>query len=291
MCIAGGYMKITTDTVKKLINTQFPEYQDLDIKMVNKSGHDNRTFHLGSNMLVRLPSAACYQPQVIKEGKWLKYLSQNLSLPITTQVALGQPSSLYPFYWSINNYIDGKPLNQVTEICQNRLARDLAKFLSEFQSIDPTGGPKPGAHNFERGGSLKFYEQQTLDHLLLLKDHLPCDKLKVIWDTAVSSSYQKDPVWVHGDIAAGNLLTDGSKLSAVIDFGILAVGDPACDYVMAWTYFEPEAREIFLDQIDSETIKRAKGWALWKALITVNDQDSEVSNLAKRTINQLLLEK
>ena len=60
------------------------------------------------------------------------------------------------------------------------------------------------------------------------------------------------------------------QLSAVIDFGQLAVGDPACDLVIAWTLFSGESRVAFCDilSLGADTWVRAKGWALWKALIT-----------------------
>ncbi len=52
------------------------------VKMINQpvknSGHDNRTFHLGDDMSVRLPSAKAYVPQVEKEHSWLPKLSKKL---------------------------------------------------------------------------------------------------------------------------------------------------------------------------------------------------------------------
>jgi aminoglycoside phosphotransferase (APT) family kinase protein len=55
----------------------------------------------------------------------------------------------------------------------------------------------------------------------------------------------------------------------VIDFGQLAVGDPACDLTIAWTWFEGASRAEFLarSRLDRDTWDRARGWALWKALL------------------------
>lgn len=77
--------QIDTGLVKRLIREQFPEWAHLEVKPVKFSGHDNRTFHLGDKMSVRLPSDAAYAPQVEKENKWLPILSKELSLPISTQ--------------------------------------------------------------------------------------------------------------------------------------------------------------------------------------------------------------
>jgi aminoglycoside phosphotransferase (APT) family kinase protein len=75
---------------------------------------------------------------------------------------------------------------------------------------------------------------------------------------------------VHGDITNSNLLVMNGRLSAVLDFGCSAVGDPACDLAIAWTYFEGESRRAFRDALtlDEGTWARGRGWALWKALIT-----------------------
>ncbi|MBN9442941.1 phosphotransferase, partial [Bosea sp. (in: a-proteobacteria)] len=92
-----------------------------------------------------------------------------------------------------------------------------------------------------------------------------------VWAAALSSEWRSRPLWVHGDMALGNLLVRGGELCAVIDFGGLAVGDPACDLVMAWTEFSGDSRTMFRTRLpfDDDTWKRARGWALWKALITI----------------------
>ena len=76
-------------------------------------------------------------------------------------------------------------------------------------------------------------------------------------------------VWFHGDVAAGNLLINEGELSAVIDFGGLAVGDPACDMVIAWTFLEQSSRRAFRERLNvSDAVwNRGRGWALWKAMI------------------------
>ena len=67
----------------------------------------------------------------------------------------------------------------------------------------------------------------------------------------------------------GNLLLNDGRLSAVIDFGQVAVGDPACDLAIAWTLLDGESRTVFRSALglDSATWHRGRAWALWKALI------------------------
>lgn len=88
-------------------------------------------------------------------------------------------------------------------------------------------------------------------------------------------------------------LSEGSKLSAVIDFGGAAVGDPACDLVIAWTYLSGKTRGIFISEMnmDPDTWLRARAWALWKAtfeLCQITDKTSSEALLQKRIIDEVM---
>lgn len=228
--------QIHTDLAKRLIGEQFPEWAHLEVKPVKLSGHDNRTFHLGDEMSVRLPSDAAYAPQVEKENKWLPILSKELSLPISAPVAKGNPTEEYPLPWSINKWIEGDTVTKQNVRDLNEFAADLGSFLVELQAIDASNGPVAGAHNFYRGGLISIYDEEARGAIENNKDVFDETVLKHLWNLALQSTWESKPVWVHGDVAPGNLLVKDGKLCAVIDFGILGVGDPACDAAMAWTF-------------------------------------------------------
>lgn len=285
-------MNLTIETAKKLIREQFPIWQELEIQPVAKSGHDNRTFHLGEELSIRLPSGAAYAGHVQKENIWLPKLQSQLSMKISVPVAMGTATDDYPFPWSVNAWIVGETVSLKTVTDFNQLAKDIAGFLKELQAIDSTGGPLAGEQNFYRGGDLAVYHEETLRALENLEKVFPTEKLKEIWNRALASHWDSSPIWVHGDVEVGNLLVREGKLVAVIDFGILSIGDPASDYVMAWTFFEKEGRKAFKEALscDEETWQRSQGWALWKALISYQKEqsESEQSLWAKRTIKELL---
>lgn len=283
-------MNIAIDIVKKLIKEQFPKWEELEIRPVEKSGHDNRTFHLGDTMTVRLPSGKDYAAQVAKESQWLPYLQEYLDYPISKPIATGKPAEYYPFPWSINVWLNGETLLEDKEVDKKILALELAKALKKLQAIDCSKGPEGGLHNFYRGCDLKVWNESALEALHHLKETLPTNQLLDIWNRCISSIYQEKAVWVHGDIAPGNILCRNHHFYGLIDFGVLGKGDPACEYAMAWTYFDKVSRNIFLSGLPDDMIDRAKGWALWKALITYNDVNVDFKENAHLTIWEILSE-
>lgn len=279
---------IDTQLVRELISAQFPEWKDLEIRPVIQSGHDNRTFHLGEKMTVRLPSGDDYVAQIEKETKWLPILAKNLSLPISSPIALGTPSNNYPFPWSINRYIEGETVSERNVPDKKRLAGEISGFLRELQRINTEGAPVAGKHNFYRGANPAVYHNQVEKALQERKKDVPVQKIRAVWERAVASEWGKPPVWIHGDIAPGNLLVKDGRLCGVIDFGIMGIGDPACDYAMAWTFFDGDSRKCFLQGLDPGTVDRARGWALWKALITYHESEPRISDNAKFTLSAIL---
>ena len=133
--------------------------------------------------------------------------------------------------------------------------------------MDASDGPPAGAHNFHRGGSLSVYDGEAKASAVRLADEVDQALAMEIWQLALSSHWRKQGVWVHGDIAEGNLLVKDGRLSAVIDFGSSGVGDPSSDLILAWNVLDAESRAVFrraLD-LDEATWQRGRGWALWKA--------------------------
>lgn len=282
--------EITTSLVESLISEQFPEWHQLEITPVKNGGWDNRTFHLGNDMSVRLPSAAGYAAQVLKEQTWLPVLSKKIGVAIPFPIAMGQPNDAYPWQWSVYQWIHGESINNHQgNLDLEKIAVALARFLTELQAIDVTNGPKAGLHNYFRGGHPSVYGSEALKSIDVHLSGQEKGQALTIWENAVTSEWSKPDVWVHGDVSSGNLLLNQQgELTAVIDFGCLGVGDPACDLIIAWTLFDHHAREIFKKglMLDDATWHRAKGWTLWKCL-----QDSgPESKIRAKVLENLLVD-
>jgi aminoglycoside phosphotransferase (APT) family kinase protein len=287
--------QIDAPLVRRLIAAQFPEWAGLPIRPVAAGGWDNRTFHLGDDMSVRLPSASAYALAVDKEHRWLPVLAPRLPLPIPVPVAKGEPAEGYPYRWSVYRWIDGEPAAADGIKDLSDFAADLAGFLVALGRVDPTGGPAPGQHNWFRGGPLRKYDEETRDAIDALRGHIPGDVAWEIWQTALRATWDGRPVWFHGDIASGNLLLRHGVLGAVIDFGTSGVGDPSCDLAIAWTLLSGPSREAFRTGLSADpgTWARGRGWALWKALITYagsRQTDPAKAAEAKHVLDQIFAE-
>ncbi len=197
---------------------------------------------------------------------------------------MGSPDEGFPHPWSIYRWIDGNQAGGAQIPNVTELAGDLAGFLGALYAIDASDGPIPGKHNFFRGGSLDTYDAEVRASLGLLAGEVDAKAAAATWDAALTGSWDDPPVWVHGDVAPSNLLILDGRLRAVIDFGCTAVGDPACDLVIAWTYFEGESREVFRRSLpfDDATWARGRGWALWKSLITLVEDRQAPAGAAHR---------
>jgi aminoglycoside phosphotransferase (APT) family kinase protein len=291
--MAAEHPEIDVLLVSQLIASQFPQWTHLPIKPVELSGWDNRTFHLGPDMSVRLPSAEGYVAQVEKEHRWLPKLASHLPLPIPVPLAKGAPGHGFPYPWSVYRWLEGEnaTLERIADLSQ--FAISLAEYLLALQRIDSVDGPPAGEHNFFRGGPLNVYDAETRETIQELAGEVDTDAATRVWDAALETTWQGAPVWVHGDVAVGNLLVRDGRLNAVIDFGCCAIGDPACDLVMAWTFFSGKSREAFKATLDLDraTWARARGWALWKTLSTLAghiDTNLTKATEARRVIAEVL---
>jgi aminoglycoside phosphotransferase (APT) family kinase protein len=260
--------EIDAELVRRLVAVQFPRWADLPVRPVARQGWDNRTFRLGEALSVRLPSARHYEAAIEKEQRWLPRLASHLPLPIPAPVEVGAPGEEYPWRWSVGSWLAGETADVATIADRTRFAADLAAFLAALHRIDASTGPPAGRHSFWRGGPLATYDAETRAALTKVGDRID-NAAADVWDAALAAACDGPPVWVHGDLAPGNLLVWDRRLGGVIDFGQTCVGDPACDLTIAWTFFDGESRATFRAglTLDAGTWARGRGWALWKALI------------------------
>lgn len=271
-----GLMKMHADEVEtdarligRLVASQFPEWAELPIQPVPSSGTDNAMYRLGQNMVVRLPRHQATTERLNKECEWLPRLAPRLPLPVPIPLARGTPAHGYPFEWSVYQWLDGEIATIEQIVDPGRAATELARFVAALQRVDTADGPPPGQHNAFRGVPLKTRDAAVRASIASLRDEIDSRAVTAAWDAALDApTWDRPPVWIHGDLDARNLLVEQGRLSAVIDFGCLGVGDPACDVMVAWKVFSTADRHVFRTvlAVDDATWARGRGWALSQAL-------------------------
>jgi aminoglycoside phosphotransferase (APT) family kinase protein len=265
--------EVNTDAalVRRLIASQFPQWAELAVEPVAFFGTDNALYRLGSDMVVRLPRRQKNAAQLAKERQWLPKLAPLLPLAVPLPLATGKPAVGYPFDWAIYRWLEGEAATS-DKIDMGRAATDLAMFVAALQRVDPAGGPPPGEHNSWRGVPLVMRDRAMRSAITSLGPSIDAEAVTAAWQAALRArDHERAPVWIHGDLDARNLLAKEGRLSAVLDFGCLGVGDPACDVMVAWKVLSAGSRDIFLTAlcVDEATRARARGWVLSQALIAL----------------------
>lgn len=286
-------VEIGPSLVRRLLEAQFPQWADLPITPVEPRGTDNALYRLGGELVVRLPRRDRTVLTLEKELEWLPRIAPFLPLPVPAPVAIGAPTEEYAWTWSVYSWLEGESAtpDRLTDARQTGL--DLAAFVAALQRIDPAGAPGPGEHNFFRGEPLVNRDAAVRASIETLRAELDVAAVGTIWETALAASeWDRPRVWIHGDLDARNLLAAEGRLSAVIDWGSLGVGDPASDVMAAWKVLTPRGREAFRTAlaVDEATWQRARGWALSQALGALSYYTLETNAVLVREARRWLAE-
>jgi aminoglycoside phosphotransferase (APT) family kinase protein len=252
-------LAIDEKLVRRLLEEQFPQWAALPLHRVEPSGTVNAIFRLGDRLSIRLPRRAGPREPGGREFEWLSRLAPLLPVEIPVPVAQGRPDGTYPWFWEIHEWLDGETV-PVEAIDAIRAAHDLAALVGALQRVDPSGAP-PG-----RGIPLAERDRE-MQQWFAGFDGDPAAKLE--WERALAAPpWDGAPVWHHGDLDARNWLVREGRISGVIDWGAMGVGDPACDVMVAWKLHSPAARDAFRRHLptDDATWDRARGWVVSQAV-------------------------
>jgi aminoglycoside phosphotransferase (APT) family kinase protein len=263
--------EVPTDAalVRRLLTRQFPEWADLPIALVDSYGTDHDIYRVGEHLAARLPRIGWATAQASIEARWLPRLAPQLPLAVPVPVGLGEPAEDYPFAWALHEWLPGEDANgTLTDLDQ--AAADLAGFVRALRVVDTAGAHERPVGG--RGGPHSERDETVRRCVAELGDRVDGQAVERSWDESLEVGPWEGPeVWVHGDLLPGNLLVVAGRLSAVIDFGGLNVGDPSCDLQPAWNVFAGQSRDRFRDElgVDDGAWLRGRGWALSQAVMAL----------------------
>jgi aminoglycoside phosphotransferase (APT) family kinase protein len=288
MKMHDGELDIDADLVGRLVAAQFPQLAGLPISAVSSTGTVNAIYRLGDDLCARLPRIRRWAQDLEKEWRWLPKLRPCLSLRVPEPVTKGNPTSQYPFCWAIYRWIDGQAYSDELVADEQQAAADLAQFVTELRRIDPGGGAPRGGRR-----PLRELDAETRAAIKSV-DNVIHGAAIAAWDLALQAPpWRGPPVWIHADLLRPNLLVDGGRLRAVIDFGGAGIGDPAADVIAAWSVFGSAGRAKFraILGVDDGTWTRARGIALHQAAMIIpyyRETNPRLVALARRTVEQIL---
>ncbi|MFE2558979.1 aminoglycoside phosphotransferase family protein [Streptomyces sp. NPDC059352] len=265
----GPSAPVDVPLVARLVAAQFPDWAGLPVREVESAGTDNVMFRLGDDFAVRLPKADWAAGQTAKEQRWLPHLAPHLPLPIPVPLGLGVPGEDFGLAWSVYGWLDGADAFTAPIADLAHAAEQLGRFGAALRAVDATGGPA----SF-RGGPVTEWEQGAMPGAIRdlgADGTIDPEPATRAWESVLAlPQWEGAPVWIHGDLLPGNVLTRDGRLSAVIDFGGLGVGDPACDMMPGWSLLTAETRPLFREaaRVDDDTWARGRGWALCWGLVT-----------------------
>lgn len=271
--------------VAALVRHELPRLARLPVRPLASSGSSNALFRLGDDLIVRLPRQPGGTATIEKEARWLPLISAHSPTVVPEIVHLGSPSESYPESWSIVRWIDGErptPPSR-SDLAEGRdragLVHDLAAFLTTLRELPVPAEALADANlGWYRGEPLAKLDAQVRSYLrscqTLPELDLDLTALLELWHAALAAPEPEQPPaprWLHGDLVAENLLVRDGRLSGVIDFGGLSIGDPTVDLSVAWELLGPADRDRFRAAlaVDDAMWLRARGWAVAIALMTI----------------------
>nr|WP_016908922.1 aminoglycoside phosphotransferase family protein [Streptomyces xiaopingdaonensis] len=281
--------------VRSLLRGQFRHLADLSIRRLASGGTTNAIYCVGSELTARLPLLPGGAEALEREARWLPRLAPALPFPIPEVVAVGEPAEGFPHRWALHRWVTGEVLMEGSTDGQHRLAGDLAAFVTALRGVGLGGGP----HSY-RGGPPVSVDAETRDAIDALRrtgEPFDADALLAAWEAALRVPHWTGPDrWTHSDLMPSNLLGADGRLTAVLDFGTVGVGDPAIDLIPAWNLLSPAGRSCFRDAVDVDeaTWSRGRGWALSMALIQLpyyRRTNSVIAANARHTIVQALADR
>ncbi len=277
--------------VARLLAAQHPDLAELPLSLLG-SGWDNVLFRLGDDLLVRVPRRYAAAALVEHEQRWLPELAPRLPVPVPVPVRVGRPGEGFPWHWTVARWLPGEPLASATITHPTALAEDLAAFLVALHQPAPPDAPL----NPYRGVPLPARHERTMAGIEALRpaDGVEPAAVARCWERlAATPPWDGPPQWLHGDLHPANVLVAGGRLTAVIDFGDLTAGDPACDLAVAWMVFPPGTRAAMrraYPGLDDDTWTRARAWALalGVAYLQGADDDPVLHRLGRNTLRAVL---
>jgi aminoglycoside phosphotransferase (APT) family kinase protein len=287
-------LPVSLETVRELVNQQFPEWRGLPIREVASQGTDNALFRIGDRFVARFPlrpgDLAATRRWLEAEAQAARELLGRTRFLTPEPVALGEPGAGYPLPWSVQTWLPGTTASDEDPGESVLFAHDLAEFIRGVRALDTRGRVFDGGG---RGGDLRSRDAWMETCFERSKQLLDVPRLRRIWAVMRELPRTADDVMTHGDLIPGNVLVSHGRLVGIIDVGGLRPADPALDLVGAWHLLEARPRQALRDDLRCDDLEwqRGKAWAFEQAMGAAwyyAESNPAMGLMGQRTLQRIL---
>jgi aminoglycoside phosphotransferase (APT) family kinase protein len=287
---------VSPDLVRRLLAAQQPDLAHLAIEVM-AHGWDKVMCRVGDVLAARLPRREVAARFLVNEQRWLPVLEPRLPLPVPAPARVGQPGPGYPWPWSIVPFLPGQVASRNPPADLRDAAVSLGGFLGALHIPAAPDAPV----NPSRGVPLADRSAAVTQNLSVLGGLVDRRAVMRVWEAAiVAPTWDRSPVWLHGDLHPANILVHRGRISGVIDFGDITSGDPATDLSVAWMLLPAECHDAFRNAYraaggyeyaaSEDGWARARGWALALSLVFLahSADNRPLAEIGHHTISAVL---
>ncbi|WP_107417554.1 aminoglycoside phosphotransferase family protein [Streptomyces europaeiscabiei] len=298
MKMHANQLTVSPETVRMLIEQQFPDWRSLPVRSIASQGTVNAIFRIGDRFTARFPLESA---EVEPTRRWLeseaeaaRELAGRTRFPTTEPVALGEPGAGYPLPWSVQTWLPGVVAADEDPGESSAFARDLADLIGDLRAIDTHGRTFSGTG---RGGDLRSHDAWMETCFGHSEQLLDVSRLRPIWATLrdLPRGAAEDAM-AHCDLIPGNVLVSAGRLTGILDVGGFGPADPSLDLVSAWHLLEAGPRQVLRDRLGSDDLEweRGKAWAFVQAMGLVwyyVKSNPAMSRTGRRSLERILADK
>lgn len=264
--------EVTPELARALLRDQHPDLAELPIELA-ENGWDNAVLRLGDALALRLPRRAIAAGLLRNEQTWLARVAAGLPLAAPIPLRIGGPALGYPYPWSVVPWFEGQP----SDLAPPRADQGpvLAAFLRALHRPAPHDAPNNPFRGVPLAERTEAFETRLAAEERLGGERLP--GLRALWNAALAAPIDLPRCWFHGDLHGRNVIVRAGRLTAVIDWGDMAAGDPACDLAAVWKLLpQIEARRAAMAAYPASGASwtRARGWAALMAAMLLSITDN-----------------
>lgn len=294
MAMHPGQLHVDTQTVRRLVDVQFPQWRGLPVTELRTPATVNAIFRIGDDLVARFPlvghDPAGAQRVLAAEAEAARELAGAATVPIPEPVAIGKPGAGYPLPWSVQTWLSGHDATVEDPGGSDAFAHDLAELIARMRACDTRGRRFDGVG---RGGHLPAHDEWLETCFQQSEDLLEVPRLRLIWKDLRTLPEVDEEVMCHRDLTPPNVLVKDRRLVGVLDGGSFGPADPALDLVAAWHLLDATKRHILRRELGCGDVqwRRGMAWAFQQAMGLVwyyLESNPTMSWWGRRTLDRIL---